>query len=116
MTIRAEELGQAPDHREKYQLVTARAVAPMPVLLEYCLPLAQPGGRIVLQKGADAPEEAARCRPIMHKLGGDLKEVLPIEFPGTVGMRYLVIIDKNTHTPTTFPRHTGVPSKSPLTV
>ena len=116
MTIRAEELGQDPDHREKYQLVTARAVAPMPVLLEYCLPLAQPGGRIVLQKGTDALEEAERCQPIMHKLGGDLKEVLPLELPGTEGKRYLVLIDKNTHTPANYPRHTGVPSKSPLTV
>ena len=116
MTIRAEELGQDPEHREKYQLVTARAVAPMPVLLEYCLPLAQPGGRIVLQKGTDALAEAERCRPIMHKLGGDLKEVLPLELPGTEGIRYLVLIDKNTHTPANYPRHTGVPSKSPLTV
>jgi 16S rRNA (guanine527-N7)-methyltransferase len=116
MTIRAEELGQNPEHREKYQLVTARAVAPMPVLLEYCLPLAQPGGRIVLQKGTDAIEEAERCRPIMHKLGGELKEVLPLELPGTEGKRYLVLIDKNTHTPANYPRHTGVPSKLPLTV
>ena len=116
MAIRGEELGQNPDHREKYQLVTARAVAPLPVLLEYCLPLAQPGGRIVLQKGTDAPEEAERCRSIMHKLGGDLKEVLPIEFPGIEGMRYLVLIDKNTHTPSIYPRPTGVPSKSPLTI
>ena len=116
MAIRAEELGQNPNHRESYQLVTARAVAPMPVLLEYCLPLVQPGGRIVLQKGTDGPEEAERCRPIMHKLGGDLKEVLPLELPGTEGIRYLVLIDKNTHTPATYPRHTGVPSKLPLTV
>ena len=116
MTIRAEELGQDPEHREKYQLVTARAVAPMPVLLEYCLPLAQPGGRIVLQKGTDALEEAERCRPIMRLLGGDLKEVLQITLPGTEGTRYLVIIDKNTHTPKAYPRRTGVPSKTPLTV
>ena len=115
-TIRAEELGQSADQREKYQMVTARAVAPMPVLLEYCLPLAQPGGRIVLQKGTDAIIEAERCQPIMHKLGGDLKEVLPLELPGTEGKRYLVLIDKNTHTPANYPRHTGVPSKSPLTV
>jgi len=115
-TIRAEELGQDANQREKYQMVTARAVAPMPVLLEYCLPLAQPGGRIVLQKGTDAIKEAERCQPIMHKLGGDLKEVLPLELPGTEGKRYLVLIDKNTHTPANYPRHTGVPSKSPLTV
>jgi 16S rRNA (guanine527-N7)-methyltransferase len=115
MTIRAEELGQDPAHRESYQMVTARAVAPMPVLLEYSLPLAKLGGRIVLQKGLDALEEAERCRPIMHKLGGDLKEVLPIELPGTEGIRYLVVIDKNAHTPVTYPRHTGIPSKTPLT-
>ena len=115
MTIRAEELGQDPEHREKYQLVTARAVAPMPVLLEYSLPLAQPGGRIVLQKGTDAIDEAERCQPIMHKLGCDLKEVLPIELPGVEGIRYLVLIDKNGHTPAIYPRHTGVPLKSPLT-
>ena len=115
LTIRAEALGQSPEHREKYQLVTARAVAAMPVLLEYCLPLAQLGGRIVLQKGPDAPEEAERYRPIMQKLGGELKEVLPIELPGVEGTRYLVLIDKNTHTPQNYPRHTGVPAKSPLT-
>lgn len=114
LAARAEELGQNPDHREKYQLVTARALASMPVLLEYALPFAKPGGCVVLQKGADGLQEAERCQKIMRKLGGDLKEILPINLPEVEGQRYLVVIDKNAHTPVAFPRRTGVPAKMPL--
>ncbi|MEA4812564.1 MAG: 16S rRNA (guanine(527)-N(7))-methyltransferase RsmG [Anaerolineaceae bacterium] len=114
LTSRAEELGQNPQHREKYHLVTARAVAAMPTLLEYTLPLAKPGGCVILQKGESAPAEAQNAKNIIHKLGGDLKGVLPVEIPGIEGARYLLRIDKNARTPQAYPRRTGIPAKSPL--
>ena len=111
---RAEDVGQDPEHREKYQLVTGRAVAAMPVLLEYLLPLAKPGGMVVMQKGENGVIEAENSEPVMLRLGGDLKSITPIELPEVEGKRYLVAVAKNARTPKMFPRRTGVPSKTPL--
>lgn len=114
LSQRAEDVGQNPEHREKYQLVTARAVAAMPVLLEYLLPLTKPGGMAVMQKGENGAIEAESCESVMRRLGGDLKSITPIELPEVEGKRYLVAVAKNARTPKLFPRRTGVPSKTPL--
>jgi 16S rRNA (guanine527-N7)-methyltransferase len=111
---RAEDIGQNPLHREKYQLVTARAVAKMPVLLEYLLPLAKLGGLVVMQKGENGAEEAEASQRIMRKLGGDLKEIRPVKLPDVEGDRYLIVVSKHAHTPKDFPRHPGTPAKTPL--
>ena len=112
---RVEEVGQDPLHRERYQLVIARAVAAMPVLLEYLLPLAKPGGLVVMQKGENGAQEAEAAQKIMHKLGGDLKEVRPVSLPDVDGNRFLIVVAKNAHTPKDYPRHAGTPAKTPLT-
>lgn len=111
---RVEDVGQDPLHREKYQLVTARAVAKMPVLLEYLLPLAKPGGLVVMQKGENGAQEAEASQKIMRRLGGDLKEIRPVTLPDVEGDRYLIVVSKNAHTPKDYPRHAGVPAKMPL--
>ncbi len=111
---RAEEVGQDRQHREKYALVTARAVAAMPVLLEYLLPLGKPGGLVVMQKGENGAKEAEVSQKVMHRLGGDLKEIRPIYLPEVEGDRYLILVAKNAHTPKEFPRPTGTPAKTPL--
>ncbi len=61
VTMRAEEHGHDPAHRGRYDAVVARAVAALPVLSEYCLPLLRIGGRFVAPKGADGAAEAASC-------------------------------------------------------
>lgn len=111
---RVEEVGHDPLHRECYDLVTARAVAKMSVLLEYLLPLAKPGGLVVMQKGENGAQEAETSQKIMRKLGGDLKEIKPIHLPGVEGDRYLVVVGKNAHTPKDYPRKPGIPTKTPL--
>jgi 16S rRNA (guanine527-N7)-methyltransferase len=67
---RAEEIGQDPAHRERYDAVLARAVAELPVLLEYTLPLARVGGAVIAQKGEAAPAEAETAEAAARRLGG----------------------------------------------
>lgn len=112
---RAEEVGQEPKHRESYDVATARAVAPMPTLVEYLLPLVHIGGMVIMQKGENAPAETQQCEKVMARLGGRLRKIIPIVLPGVVENRYLVVVDKVAQTPLGFPRRTGVPAKQPLT-
>ncbi|MGI6249951.1 MAG: 16S rRNA (guanine(527)-N(7))-methyltransferase RsmG [Anaerolineaceae bacterium] len=111
---RAEEVGQDPAHREQYMLAIARAVAAMPVLLEYLLPLTKPGGLVVMQRGVSGEEEAILAEEIMRKLGGDLESIVDVEFPMVNEKRCLVKVRKNARTPAKYPRETGVPLKRPL--
>jgi 16S rRNA (guanine527-N7)-methyltransferase len=114
LKARAEELGQDPAHRERYDWAMARAVAEMPVLAEYLLPLARVGGHALAQKGEGAPAEAQASEGALRKLGGELEKIVPIDLPGLAGQRYLVILKKVGPTPPAYPRRAGVPSKKPL--
>ena len=111
---RAEEIGQDPAHREQYDWVVARAVAEMPVLAEYLLPLARRGGRVVAQKGEGAPGETHAAEGAIRRLGGQLKQLVPVELPGVVETRFLVLIEKVAATPPAYPRRPGQPAKAPL--
>lgn len=113
---RAEELGQDGEHREKYDLAVARAVANMPVLAEYLLPLVSVGGRVIAQKGDTGPAEVQKADYAIHLLGGRLKQIKPITLPEIVEDRYLVVIDKVAATHAKYPRRVGIPSKRPLLV
>ena len=112
---RAEEIGQDSAHREKYDWAVARAVAEMRTLLEYLLPLAKKGGKVLAQKGESAPLEAHTAERVAKILGGGLARITPIELPGVVEPRYLVVFNKVAATPGHYPRRTGLPSKAPLT-
>jgi 16S rRNA (guanine527-N7)-methyltransferase len=114
VTSRAEEVGQAADHRQQYDWAVARAVAALPVLVEYLLPLVKVGGHALAQKGESAHAEAQAAEHAMHLLGGRLHQILPVTLPGVVDERYLVIIDKVAATPPVYPRRTGVPAKNPI--
>ncbi len=114
ITARAEELGQMAAHREKYEWAVARAVANLPVLVEYLLPLVHLGGCMLAQKGESAPAEVHRAERAMKILGGRLRQLLPVNLPGVVDDRYLVIVDKVAATPREYPRHPGEPAKKPL--
>jgi 16S rRNA (guanine527-N7)-methyltransferase len=111
---RAEEIGQQRQHRERYDWAVARAVAEMPVLAEYLLPLVKRGGRVAAQKGKDAPAETYAAAPAIAKLGGELELISEIELPGIVEPRYLVVLKKVAATPPQFPRRPGLPAKEPL--
>ncbi|NLZ26643.1 MAG: 16S rRNA (guanine(527)-N(7))-methyltransferase RsmG [Chloroflexi bacterium] len=111
---RAETLGQDWEHREFYDIALARAVAGMPTLVEYLLPLVKVGGRAIIQKGASAKDEADAARNAIRLFGGKLHEIIPVELPGVDGERFLVLIEKIKPTPGEFPRAVGVPSKSPI--
>jgi 16S rRNA (guanine527-N7)-methyltransferase len=111
---RAEELGQDPAHREQYDWAMARAVAEMPVLAEYLLPLVRRGGCALAQKGEGAPAETHAAESAVRRLGGQLAQIVPVELPGVVETRYLVVFEKVAATPPAYPRRPGVPSKSPL--
>jgi 16S rRNA (guanine527-N7)-methyltransferase len=111
---RAEELGQDPAHREQYDWAVARAVAEMPVLAEYLLPLVRRGGCALAQKGEGAPAETHAAEGAVRRLGGQLARIVPVELPGVVETRYLVVFEKVAATPPAYPRRPGVPSKSPL--
>jgi len=112
--IRAETLGQKTDHREFYDWALARAVAVLPVLLEYLLPLVKVGGRILAMKGGSAPVEAHSSERAIQMLGGHLRQLMPVTLPGVVEERYLVVVDKIAATPDKYPRREGIPAKRPL--
>jgi 16S rRNA (guanine527-N7)-methyltransferase len=111
---RAEEMAQNTHHREQYDVVLARAVAPLPVLAEYLLPFCRPGGIVIAQKGASAQEETQAAEYAIAVLGGQLKTVLQIELLGLAETRNLVLIEKSARTPSKYPRRPGIPSKRPL--
>lgn len=111
---RAEEAGQEPPTREHYDTVLARAVAPMPVLGEYLLPLCRVGGQCVALKGENAAAEIQQAENALRILGGRVKKLVPVELPQVAETHHLVIIEKIAATPPKYPRRPGVPSKRPL--
>ena len=114
LTARAEEVGQMPAQRESYDWAVARAVANLPVLAEYLLPLVRVGGRMIAQKGHSAPAEAHNAEKAFRLLGGQMRSLLPVTLPGVAEDRYLVVVDKVAATPLMYPRKPGYPAKSPL--
>lgn len=110
---RAEDAGHSPMLRERFDLVTARAVAAMPVLAEYCLPLARVGGCFAALKGPSCGEELALAQTAIGLLGGAPAEVKEYTLPDS-SVRCIAVIQKKSHTPTKFPRNGGQIKKSPL--
>lgn len=114
LKARAEDAGRMPDQREAYDLVAARAVARMPVLLEYLLPLARVGGQCMAMKGhtvfAELQAAAAACKT----LGGRVGPVHEVFLSGLDAPHYLAVIEKISPTPAAYPRTPGLPSRRPL--
>lgn len=111
---RAEDVGQDVNHRQSYDVALARAVAPLSVLVEYMLPFLRVGGRAIAQKGETAPTEAHEAEGALGILGGCVDRLIPVELPGVVETRYLVVINKLAATPGKYPRRVGIPEKRPL--
>ncbi|MFZ6031558.1 MAG: 16S rRNA (guanine(527)-N(7))-methyltransferase RsmG [Chloroflexota bacterium] len=111
---RIEVLGQSPVHRERYDWALARAVAVLPTLSEYLLPLVRVGGRALAMKGESGPAEAQSAERAMRILGGHLRQIVPVTLPGVAEDRYLIVVDKVAATPDTYPRRVGAAQKKPL--
>jgi 16S rRNA (guanine527-N7)-methyltransferase len=110
---RAETLGHDPAHREHYDLVVARAVAALPVLVEYSLPFLRLGGRLAAVKGSTALDEIDASQPALRELGGRLADA-PAFDPPQGPRQTVVIIEKTQPTPARYPRREGIPTKRPL--
>ena len=114
IVARAEEAGQRSEHREAYDLVVSRAVAPLPVLIEYCLPLARVGGQMLAYKGPEGVGEMAQSARALEILGGRFADEKQLSLPLGMGERTLLLIDKVAPTPARYPRRPGMPAKRPL--
>lgn len=101
---RAEEGSRNEELREKFDVATARAVAALPVLAEYCLPYVKKGGIFLALKGPN--EEIAEARSAIKILGGEVEEVKDYELP-CGDKRRLIVIRKQRATPTKYPRTTA---------
>jgi 16S rRNA (guanine527-N7)-methyltransferase len=110
---RAELLGRADPSRERYDLVTARACASLPVLLEYALPLLAVGGTLIAWKGRLPDEELAAGGRAAAILGGGAVSVAPSGSPA-LGEHRFVTVPKERATPDAYPRRPGVPARRPL--
>ena len=102
---RAEDVGQNKLYREKFDLVTARAVARMSVLSEYCLPLVKKGGYFIALKGPKAEDELDDGQKALEVLGGKLVKKEE---------RTLILVKKIKQTPKKYPRQAGTPRRKPI--
>lgn len=111
---RAETLAHDEDHRGKYDWALARAVAPLHILAEYCLPFVRVGGFMLAQKGELSEEELSSATKAIDMLGGAKAQLMDVQIPDLDEKRRLVVIEKIRETEDKFPRRVGVPAKRPL--
>lgn len=113
MNMRAEDAGRRPLFRESFDAVVARALAPMPVACEWCLPLVRVGGVFIAMRGAQGMDDLQQAVRAIRVLGGEVEEVMELDIPGA-GRRVLAAIRKRAATPARFPRPGGQARKRPL--
>jgi 16S rRNA (guanine527-N7)-methyltransferase len=114
LTLRAEEASRLPNHRAQYDWAVARAVASLPILSEYLIPLLKVGGHMLAQKGESAHAEAQSSENAFKLLGGELQHITKVILPGVVEERFLIVVKKTAATSAVYPRNVGIPSKKPL--
>ena len=111
---RAEELAHQPEHRERYDVATARAVASLASLAELLLPFVRIGGLAIAPKKGDIAAEVDAARHAVAVTGGAVAEIVPVRLPELPDERALVVLAKERPTPPTYPRPAGVPARRPL--
>lgn len=111
---RAEELGRRAGYRDHYDLVTARAVARLAVLNEFCLPFVRKEGLFVAMKGSDPSEELAEAAYSLKELKGKHIATHAFQLPVEESARHMIVIQKTANTPKMYPRKPGTPLKTPL--
>lgn len=110
---RAEEAGLQKNMREKYDIAIARAVAPLSVLAEYCVPLIKMKGLFIAMKGPGIKEEMKSGENALELLGANEGKVHTLQL-GEAGERNLLVVQKINFTPRGYPRHGGTIAKHPL--
>lgn len=111
--MRAELAGKDIKYREKFDLVTARAVANLNTLAEYCMPFVKVGGIFAPMKSSKTEEEVSAARGAIKALGGKIEEIKPLNV-ANCGERYVIITEKISQTPPKYPRASAQISKKPL--
>lgn len=114
LSVRAEEAAREHAHRDSYDVVVARALAPLPVALELCLPFVRVGGIVVLPRGSDLAAQLQAGEAAASALGAHLRPPIPLDVPGLPVGRSLVVADKLNPTPERYPRRPGMAAKRPL--
>lgn len=111
---RAEELARNNGYREKYDIVLSRALAPLNLLLELCLPFVKLEGTFIAYKSKEALNEIEIAEKALELLGGKIDDVINLNVPGIEGERNLIFIKKVAHIPLNYPRRPGIPQKRPI--
>ncbi|HKZ50758.1 MAG TPA: 16S rRNA (guanine(527)-N(7))-methyltransferase RsmG, partial [Dehalococcoidia bacterium] len=114
VAARAETLARDPAHRESYDLALARALAPLPVLVELALPFLRLGGWLASPKGSGAAQEVEEAAGALVLCGGRVEGMERLAVPETPSPPTLVLVRKVAPTPERFPRRPGIPAKRPL--
>ncbi len=109
---RAEAVARDPQHRERYDMAVAKALAPLRTLVELTLPFVRMGGLVIAPKGRDGETEAKEASVALEMLKGSLRAVEPL--PGVEPPQTVILVDKDLPTPDRFPRRPGMPAKRPL--
>lgn len=111
---RAEDFGQDIRYREQYDICVSRAVAPLNILSELCLPFVKVGGYFAAYKSQNISEEIVESKNAIEKLGGKIIETKVIKIPNSDITRKIVIIEKIKKLANMYPRKAGTPAKKPL--
>lgn len=111
---RVEDCAMMDLYREKYDFATARAVASLPVLSEYCLPFVKVGGCFISYKSEKAMEELVSSKNALDILGGTFIKEISFNLSNTDNKRTILFINKSSSTPDKYPRKAGKPVKKPL--
>ncbi|KUP20817.1 16S rRNA (guanine(527)-N(7))-methyltransferase RsmG [Paenibacillus sp. DMB5] len=111
---RAEDVARQFAHRDAYDVVTARAVARLSLLNEFCLPFTRKDGILAAMKGNDPGEELTEAARSLKELRAELKKVESFSLPVEESARHIVMIRKTGATPAKYPRKAGMPAKAPL--
>ena len=111
---RAEEAARTAEHRAAYDIVVSRAVARLPVLLEYTLPFVRVGGTLLALKGRAYAEEQKEARRAAEVLGGGRITARPVHLPGLDDVRAILMVTKERQTPAAYPRGGGAPTRRPI--
>lgn len=111
---RAEEFSRKPEYREQFDFAVSRAVARLPVLLEYALPFVKVGGTFVAYKSVQSDAEIKEAASAIKKLGGKLEDLVDISIPNLEADRKLILVRKISNCSKIYPRISGKITKEPL--
>ena len=114
LNARAEEAGRQATQRQQYDVAVARAVATLPILAEYLLPLVKPGGVAIIQKGQHPADEIKSAANALGILGGKANRPISVQIDGLEAARHLIVVKKIKPTPKQYPRRPGLPAKKPI--